>query len=161
MKTWHRVLIKIIGLFIPDGSSGDRLRGRLYQPFLKKCGKNFKLGTGALIFNPEGLEVGDNVYIGVYSYLGQGNIFLDNEVLIGNHVSITASNHLKQDGSYRFGGFEAKAIKIGSGSWIGGHAVITAGCEIGNGCLVAAGAVVTKNFGDNTTIKGVPGECSE
>jgi maltose O-acetyltransferase len=156
MKSWQRVFMKIINIFIPDGAHGDRMRGRLYQPFLKKFGSNFKVGTGALIFNPNELQVGDNVYIGVYTYLGQGEITLEDEVLIGNHVSITATNHLHDANSFRFGGFEAKPIRIGKGTWLAAHSVITAGCNIGEGCLVAAGAVVTKDFGDSVVIGGVP-----
>ena len=81
-------------LFVPDGPLGDRTRGRLYEPFLKSYGKNFKVGSQAFIFNPNGLTVGNDVYIGFNAYLGQGDITLKDEVLIGNFVSITASNHL-------------------------------------------------------------------
>jgi len=146
-------------LFIPDGPSGDRARGKLYEPFLKSVGKNFKIGSQAFIFNPNGLSVGDNVYIGFNSYLGQGEIILDDEVLIGNFVSLTASNHLMKDRSYRFGGFSAKPISIGKGSWLGSHSSVLAGVSIGGSCLIASGAIVTKTFGDGLLIAGVPAKC--
>lgn len=143
-------------MLIPDGPAGDRKRGKLYEPFLKKHGVNFKLASQAMIFNPNGLEVGNHVYIGFNSYIGQGEVILNDEVLIGNFVSLTASNHLRKNDSYRFGGFEAKTIVVGKGTWIGANSCILAGVNIGKGCLVAAGAVVNKSFSDNLIIGGIP-----
>lgn len=151
-----RLKMKLKMLFIPDGPHGDRARGKLYEPYLKSFGKNFKLGSQAFIFNPNGLSVGNDVYIGFNSYLGQGEIRLDNEVLIGNFVSLTASNHLMKGDSFRFGGYKAEPIHIGSGTWLGAQSSITAGVSIGKSCLVATGAIVTKSFDDNNIIGGVP-----
>lgn len=156
MTKFWRLYLRIIGLFIPDGPLGDRRRGKLYEPFLKNVGVNFKVASQAMIYNPNGLEVGDHVYIGFNSYLGQGEIILANEVLIGNFVSITASNHLRKGNSYRFGGYESKIVCIGKGTWLGANTCILAGVSIGSGSVVAAGSVVTKSFGDNIVIGGVP-----
>lgn len=153
---WSRLKMKWKMFFIPDGPLGDRARGKLYEPFLKSYGKNFKVGSQAYIFNPNGLEVGDDVYIGFNTYLGQGDIRLDNEVLIGNFVSITASNHLMKGDSFRFGGFIAKQIIIGKGTWVGAQSAITAGVTIGKSCLIAAGSIVTKSIEDNIVVGGVP-----
>lgn len=156
MTKFWRVYIKLRSLFIPDGPDGDAARGALLRPFLRSAGRNFKVASQAFIFNPNGLSVGDNVYIGFNTYLGQGDVTLEDEVLIGNFVSITASNHLMKDGSYRFGGFEPRPIRIGKGSWIAAHASILAGVTIGRSCLVAAGSVVTRSVPDHTTVAGVP-----
>ena len=156
ITSFSRFYIKLLNLFIPDGPWGDRKRGKIYERYLKSHGKNFKVAAQAFIYNPNELTVGDNVYIGFNSYLGQGTIELKNEVLIGNFVSITASNHLMKDGSYRFGGFEAKSIIIGEGSWIGAHSCILSGTCIGSGVLVAAGSVVTKNLEDHKIYAGIP-----
>lgn len=159
MTKFWRYYIKFICFFISDGPDGDLARGNLYRPFLKRCGKNFKLATQAFIYNPSGLSVGDDVYIGFCSYIGQGDVVLEDEVLIGNFVSITASNHLKAEGSYRFGGFEKRDIYIGRGTWIGAHACILAGVRILAGSLVGAGAVVTKSIDSKDAfIVGVPAQ---
>ena len=157
MNYYNRLKIKILSLFIPDGPFGDRKRGLLYEPFLKSCGKNFKVAAQAFIYNPEGLSVGDNVYIGFNSYIGEGNVTLGDEVLIGNFVSITASNHIRTNiKSYRFGGVKKKAIVIEKGSWLGANSCILAGVNIGEGCLVAAGSVVTKSTEKNYVYAGIP-----
>lgn len=152
----HRTLMKLRLALTPHGPHGDRRRGALYERYMAAVGENFKVASGALIYNPNGLRAGNHVYIGFGSYLGQGEITLDDEVLIGTHVSIVASNHLRKNGSYRFGGYKAEPIHIGRGTWIAAHSVITAGVTIGSGCVVAAGAVVTRSFGDNLVIAGVP-----
>lgn len=141
---------------IPEGPQGDRLRGRAYQIFMKKCGRNFKVGTNAFIYSPEKLTAGDNVYVGFNSYLGQGEISLADEVLIGNFVSITPSNHQKKNESWRFGGSKENPINIGKGVWLAANSCITAGVNIGDGTVVGAGAVVTKSFGKNKVLIGIP-----
>lgn len=156
MRKIDRLWIKWRGSFIPDGPHGDRMRGALYEPFLKGYGVNFKVASQAFIFNPNGLDVGNNVYVGFNSYLGQGEISLADEVLIGNFVSITASNHLMKNNSFRFGGYRAEKINVGRGTWIGANSCVTAGVNIGESCLIAAGAVVTKSFGNNKIIGGLP-----
>ncbi len=158
MTKFWRSWIKFRSLFIVDGPEGDRKRGKLYEPFLKSYGENFKVGTQAFIYNPNGLSVGNHVYIGFNSYLGQGEIEMGDEVLIGNFVSITASNHLRKEGSYRFGGYEPKKIVIGSGVWIAAHACIMAGVKVGKGSVIAAGSVLTKSVSENKVIGGVPGK---
>lgn len=51
-------------------------------------------------------------------------------------------------------------LEIGHDVWIGGNVVITAGCQyIGNGAVIAAGAVVTKNIPDFSVWGGVPAKC--
>lgn len=156
MTKFWRLYLRIRGVFIPDGPLGDRKRGKLYEPFLKRVGENFKVASQAMIYNPNELEVGNHVYIGFNSYLGQGSISLADEVLIGNFVSITASNHLRKENSYRFGGYESKKVCIGKGTWLGANSCVLAGVTIGSGSLVAAGSVVTKSFEDNVIVAGVP-----
>ena len=51
-------------------------------------------------------------------------------------------------------------LEIGHDVWIGGNVIITAGCGyIGNGAVIAAGAVVTKNIPEFSVWGGVPAQC--
>ena len=156
MTAAGRLWIKFMMLLIPDSPSGARARGKLYEPYLREYGKNFKIAARAFIYNPNKLRIGDNVYLGFNSYLGEGEITLKDEVLIGPFVSVTASNHLIKDGSFRFGGFAEDPIVVGKGTWLAAHTCITAGVKLGGACLVAAGAIVTKSFPDGMIIGGVP-----
>jgi acetyltransferase-like isoleucine patch superfamily enzyme len=47
-------------------------------------------------------------------------------------------------------------VVIGDDVWIGANAVILPGVTIGRHCVVAAGAVVTKDVPDNTVVGGIP-----
>lgn len=126
------------------------------EPFLMECGSNFKMAAHSLIYSPEKCRVGNHVYIGFNSYLGSGEIELEDEVLIGPYVSITPSNHTAENDSFRFGKSIQDKIRVGKGSWIAGHCCVLAGVEIGEGSLIAAGAVVTKSVPPRSIVAGVP-----
>ena len=51
---------------------------------------------------------------------------------------------------------DKKNVQIGSDVWIGARAIIVAGVKIGNGAVVAAGSVVTKDVPDFAIVGGVP-----
>lgn len=106
--------------------------------------------------------VGD-VVIGDYTRIGIHNTIIG-PVCIGNHVNlaqgitVTALNHNFEDKTKRIDeqGFSTKPVVIGDDVWIGANAVILPGVTIGKHCVVAAGAVVTKDVPDNTIVGGVP-----
>ena len=56
----------------------------------------------------------------------------------------------------RLQGVNHKGIKIGNNVWIGAKSTILDGSVIGNGTVVAAGAVVRGQFPDNVVLAGVP-----
>lgn len=51
---------------------------------------------------------------------------------------------------------EYESINIGSDVWIGANVIVMDGVKIGNGAIVAAGAVVTKDVPDYTIVAGIP-----
>lgn len=128
----------------------------MVSKFLPVCGKNLKLASRVNIYDPSMLSCGDNVYIGYNTYIGGGEVFLDDEVIIGPFCCIVAGNHTSKDESYRFGPYQSGRIEIGKGTWLGAHATITANVKIGRGCVIAANAVVTKDVPDYTMVGGVP-----
>lgn len=148
--------IKIFSLFLPPIDFGARVRGYLYKPFLRSSGNQLLIPWRTYIFNPNRIRIGSNVYLGYNSYYGQGDLTIKDNVLIGPFVSITPSNHLKIDGDFRNGDFENKGITIESNVWIGAHVCILAGVTIGEGSIVSAGSVVTKNVPKNSIVGGVP-----
>ncbi|HDM8128354.1 TPA: hypothetical protein P0E14_003181 [Vibrio harveyi] len=88
------------------------------------------------------IQAGNGVYI------GEGTIWAPN-------VAIISANHDldKDNKEWKY----SDSVRIGKNCWIGTKAIILPGVNIGNGCTIAAGAVVTKTFeGDNLTLAGVP-----
>jgi maltose O-acetyltransferase len=96
------------------------------------------------------------VYIGYNTYIGGGEVFLDDEVIIGPFCSIVAGNHTLKDGSYRYGPYEYGTISIGRGTWLGSHVTVASNVKIGKGCCIAAGSVVVADVEDNAVYGGVP-----
>jgi len=69
-KIFFSILIKLSFY----GKDGDKLRGKIWGIQIKNSGKNFKVGETALIYSPEKLSIGNNVYLGFCSFLGNGTI---------------------------------------------------------------------------------------
>ena len=149
-------VVEFISHCFPDYGWGIRLRGMLIQPFLKTCGRNLRINIGVHIYNPDGLNVGNHVYIGFHSYIGNGKITLEDEVVIGPFCSITAGNHKQKKNSIRFGDYEFLPIRIGKGSWLAAHCCVMPGVNIAEGNIIAAGAVVTVDTEPYAMYAGVP-----
>lgn len=106
--------------------------------------------------------VGD-VVIGNHTRIGIHNTIIG-PVCIGNHVNlaqgitVTALNHNFEDVTRRIDeqGISTKPVIIGDDVWIGANAVVLPGVTIGRHCVVAAGAVVTKDVPDHSVVGGVP-----
>ncbi|MBQ9591529.1 MAG: sugar O-acetyltransferase [Paludibacteraceae bacterium] len=113
----------------------------LFPPFHTDCGKNTRIG--------------ERVFINMgCKFQDQGGIVIEDGALIGHNVVLATINHdlnpaKRQSMTYA-------PIHIGKNVWIGSNATILAGVNIGDGAIVAAGAVVTKNVPPNTIVGGVP-----
>ena len=78
--------------------------------------------------------------------------------MIASHVSIYASNHVFSDTNKPMNtqGLTTQGIVICEDVWIGTGARILDGVEMAKGCVIAAGAVVTKSTQPFTINGGVP-----
>ena len=126
--------------------------------------RKFSLGDYSVIesFACINNAVGD-VQIGNHTRIGLHNTVIG-PVKIGNHVNlaqgitVTALNHNFTDSNKRIDeqGISTNAVSIEDDVWIGANAVILPGVTIGNHCVVAAGAVVTKDVPPHSLVAGVP-----
>ena len=140
-----------------DNAITIRIRGILFSWFLGKCGKNFTVGRDVTILDGDRLTVGDNVYFAKGSWLNAtGGLEIEDEVMLGPYVVVATSKHSFKNGSVRFGGYRCMPVRIGRGSWLGAHVVVSGGVNIGRGNLIGANAVVTKDTPDNVLVGGVP-----
>lgn len=108
-------------------------------------------------------EVSPFIKVGYRSELGtrcliQSHVIIGDNVIMGPDVKIYSRNHIFSSLEYPIQDQGKKQLKtiIGNDVWIGANVIITAGCEIGDHCVIAAGAVVTSNFADYSVIGGVP-----
>lgn len=130
-------------------------------------GNNVSLGmytcirmTGNLQKIANYIKIGDNVGLGTHGYYGcgVGSLEIGDDTIFGNYVSVHPENHIYSDLAQpiKNQGTFGRGIVIGKNCWIGAKVTILDGTVIGNGCIVAAGAVVTGVFPDNSIIGGVP-----
>lgn len=143
--------------WLPDVTFSLRLRGALAGLFLGSCGKNLRLGRDITFYNPSQIHIGNDVYIakGCW-FMAIKKITIGDEVLFGPYCLATTSNHQRHQGSFRYGTPQRAPISIGAGSWVAGHVVLSAGCTIGQGVLVAAQSVVTQDVDDHVMVAGQP-----
>ncbi len=130
------------------------------RAFLGSHGINVKFSPFVFIKNPKNIFIGHDVFINHNCNLWASNksqIYIGNNVLFGPGVSVIASNHGTKLGQIiRLQDDNDMTIKIGNDVWIGANAVITAGVKIADGCVIAAGSVVTKDVSKNSIVGGVP-----
>lgn len=108
-------------------------------------------------------DYGYNIHLGENFYANYDLLILDvcevrigRSAFIGPRVSLCAAGH-PVEATPRSEGWEyGKAITIGDEVWIGAHAVINPGVTLGDRVVVASGAVVTRSFGDDVVLAGVP-----
>lgn len=105
------------------------------------------------------IDIDDNSLVNVSGVLlGHGSIEIGTDVLIGPQTTIVAANHTFDDtdtpvAQQPIGG---AGIEIRDDVWIGANCTILDGVTLGEGCVVAAGSVVTESVPRYTVVGGTP-----
>jgi len=103
-----------------------------------KIGENVRINRGTTIFAYDRIEIGEHT-------------------LIGEFVTIRDANHgISPEHLIRTQAHEAKTIMIGKDVWIGRGAVILPGVTLGDGCVIGANSVVTKDVAEGMIAVGSP-----
>lgn len=149
----------------------------------KEIGSNVIFETGVLVFHPENIELGNNIYIGHNAilkgyyknllrvgdntWIGQncyfhsaGGIHIGKNVGIAPAVKILTSNH-REEGREKpilFSEINFGQVIVEDDADIGIGSIILPGVKIGRGVQIGAGAVVTKSVPDYAVAAGVPAE---
>ena len=129
--------------------------------------RNIQVGPAALIktgahicpCNPEArVQIGARTSIGFHTFLyASARINIGDDCQIAPFVYIVDSDHsTRKDTLMNLQPNVAKPIRIGNDVWIGAHAVILSGVTIGEGAVVAAGAVVHQDVAPYTIVGGIP-----
>ncbi len=115
--------------------------------------------SGSLQHIGKGITIGKRTSFGNDCFFGAaGGIDIGEDVIAGQFIRFHSENHKysDQDALIRNQGVTHKGIKVGNNCWIGSGAVFLDGAELGDGCVVAANAVVHGKFPENSVIGGVP-----
>jgi acetyltransferase-like isoleucine patch superfamily enzyme len=118
------------------------------------------IGTGTRISagGTGKIKIGRNVLIDEYTF-----IMAHNEIVIGENTTIAAfcfitdfKHQYSKNLSVLEQGFDTDPVIIGKNVWIGTHCVILPGVKIGDGSVVGAGSIVTRDIPENSIAVGNP-----
>lgn len=113
----------------------------LFPPFYTECGKNITLG--------------ENVFINACcKFQDQGGITIGDNCLLGYNVTIATLNH--DFNPQKRANINPNPVVIGNNVWIASDSTILPGVTIGDGAIIGAGSVVTKDVAQNTIAAGNP-----
>jgi len=151
----------------------------LYQ--CKRVGRNVVIGNDVVIWTDGNLEIGDDVCLrrGVQIYEKQGgrikigdrvnlghqcmldstvSITIGDDTMIGHRTIIIDSDHKYDDPDTPIvrQGYVAAPIVIGRDVWTGAHVVIVKGITVGDGAIIGANSVVTKDVPPYAIVAGNP-----
>lgn len=115
------------------------------------------------LLSPFTCDYGNNIVLGKNVFINSNCYFMDGaKITVGDNVFIGPScgfytaNHPLDYQTRNQGIEQALPILIGNNVWLGGNVIVLPGVEIGNGCVIGAGSVVTKDIEANSIATGVP-----
>jgi acetyltransferase-like isoleucine patch superfamily enzyme len=131
-------------------------------------GKGLHIGRNCLLWAPDKIIIGNNVYIGK-DVIIESNCSIGDYCLISNRVALIG----RRDHDFRAvgfpvrfspwvgtaaedGGVRKERISLESDVWVGYSAIVLTGVTVGRGAIVAAGAVVTRDVEAYTIVAGNP-----
>jgi acetyltransferase-like isoleucine patch superfamily enzyme len=138
--------------------------GRLRRCSQIEIGSSNAFTQGAWLWPEDADFSGVRIRIGDRNYFNRGLMIdacglveIGNDNMVGPDVYITDSNHSAGNGlAPASEPMRAGRVRIGNRCWIGAKAVILKDVELGDGCVVAAGAVVTRPVAPGMRVAGVP-----
>lgn len=153
------------------GSLRFKIRGPL-RPLIRWL-RFFSINTHYVDGDPGRLHIGSRVGMAnTICNTASGQIFIGDNCIFGYNVMLLTGQHMFINGmraslanseiSTGWGGDGVEVpdtgfdISIGEGSWIASGAIVVGGIRIGRNCVIAAGAVVTRDVPDFTIVAGVP-----
>jgi|688.fasta_scaffold93571_4 maltose O-acetyltransferase len=136
---------------------GKLVRGLACRPLLLSCGRDVNIEQFADIgFHPT-VRIGNNSGIGVRSTVTHADI--GDDVMMGPEFVYIPVSHVfdRTDVPMRLQDRTSfERLTIGNDVWIGRRVMVMPGVRIGDGAIIAAGAVVTKDVPDYAIVGGVP-----
>ena len=105
-----------------------------------------------------------------HAFIGRGCVIVARQRVEIKSDSQIAEMTVIRDQNHNFGdptrpiaqqGFTVEPVSVGPNAWLGAKVTVTAGCRVGEGAVVGANAVVTKDVPDRTIAVGIPARAIE
>jgi acetyltransferase-like isoleucine patch superfamily enzyme len=163
-----------------DSPTGAHERRVLLRAMCKSFGNGVRIGLGVLVLHPQTFEIGDAVFIGnqtflqgrhdghcvigAHTWIGPQSYFDCRDMELGEYVGwgpgakVLGSEHTGDPASVPViqTDLVIKPVRVGKWADIGTSAVLLPGVTVGEGAIVGAGAVVTKDVPPYAVAAGVP-----
>jgi UDP-2-acetamido-3-amino-2,3-dideoxy-glucuronate N-acetyltransferase len=158
----------------------ERRKAKMGDPRFQRIAADVRLGQNVRVYdfvNLYGCEIGDGTMIGTFVEIQKGakigsnckisthtficeGVTIENDVFVGHHVVFindrypraTTTNGRMQTGE----DWQVIPTRVRQRASIGSGAVIVCGVTIGEGAMVGAGSVVTRDVGPRTIVAGNP-----
>ena len=151
-KGWQRYMLFQVGL-VPS----FHIRKFVYKALGAEIGKHVVFHFRTEVRFPSRLKIGDGTIIGDNALLAAGRgLTIGKNVNLSSNVSIYSGAHDHRDPYFRSTPATTRPVNIGDRVWIGSNAIILTGVNIGEGAVVCAGAVVTKDVEPYAVVAGIP-----
>jgi len=118
-----------------------------------------RVAGGSRVIGRGCLAIGTDSWVGPYGLFfthPDAPITIGARCDIAPEVSFITGTHESGSALRRAGADAARPIRVGDGCWLGARVTVLAGVSIGDGAIVAAGAVVAGDVEPNTLVGGVP-----
>lgn len=157
MPKWMKYIyftFMLFGNVVVNKIPSRRIRLLFYKILGAKVGSDSGFSRRVEISYPKGLCVGNHVSVGWFALLdARGGIEIGDNVNISSYTKIITGSHDIDDKEFTA---DFLPVKIENYVWIGTGAIILQGVTIGEGSVIAAGAVVTKDIPPYEVWGGVP-----
>jgi len=135
----------------------NRLRSSFFGWTGVRVGSRCLFMPGLSIPREGNVQIGNDVYINYFCYLdSSADIHIGDHVHLADHVRLLTSTHRIGGPDRRAGEIVLAPLRIEDGCWLGSGVTVFPGVTLGRGCIVAAGAVVTRNCEPDGIYAGVP-----
>lgn len=168
-QLWYDELLNK-GLIVKNNSCPFGERNIVRCPQYISIGRDTKFSRDCIVeclsvsTRPQ-LTIGDNCVFGDYSHVTSvEKIVIGNNLLTGRFVLITDNCHGRTTDSAELDlppvdrNITSSPVVIGNNVWIGDRVAILSGVTIGDGAVIAANAVVTRDVPSKAIVAGVPAQ---
>jgi galactoside O-acetyltransferase len=159
IETYH--LVQQLVSLLPDSGILSEIRTAFYRRYLGRVGRGFHMMSGTKILCPSSVTMGDDVGVNLGVLIdpcGGGRIEFGSHIAIGPYCVIRAADHGFSDPliPIREQPHVGGVIVIEDDVWLGSHVVVTRNVRIGRGSVIGAHSVVTKDIPPYSVAVGVP-----
>jgi acetyltransferase-like isoleucine patch superfamily enzyme len=162
MSRFRLMAYRQLGLKAGARNRIEKIRCRRLSQIV--LGDNNALTEGCWLWPVDADHEGTRIRIGNGNYFNRnlmidacGYVEIGNENMFGPDVYITDSNHTFGPSiSPKTEPMHIGRVRIGNRCWIGAKVIILTDVELGDGCVVGAGAVVTRSVAPGIVVAGIP-----